>query len=77
LSDVGHLSNESCGKAIVDILNGKQKNVILGHLSKTNNYPELAYQTVVNILNENKVKIGQDIILSMADRNKPSSYIKL
>jgi phosphoribosyl 1,2-cyclic phosphodiesterase len=77
LSDVGHLSNEACGNAIVEIMTDKPKRVILGHLSKTNNYPELAYQTVVNILNENKINIGKDIILSLADRHKPSSYIKL
>jgi phosphoribosyl 1,2-cyclic phosphodiesterase len=77
LSDVGHLSNDACGKAIVDVINHKPKRVVLGHLSNTNNYPELAYQTVVNILNENKVNIGKDIILTMADRGNPSSYIKL
>jgi phosphoribosyl 1,2-cyclic phosphodiesterase len=77
LSDIGHLSNEACGKAIVDVMTEKPKRIVLGHLSKTNNYPELAYQTVVNILNENKIDIGKDITLSLADRNKPSSFIKL
>lgn len=77
LSDIGHLSNEACGNAITEITTEKQKRVILGHLSKTNNYPELAYVTVSNILNENKINIGKDIILSMADRSKPSSYVKL
>ena len=34
----GHLSNEDCGEAIVKILkNGLGKNIILGHLSNTNN----------------------------------------
>lgn len=77
LSDIGHLSNEACGRAIIDIITSGEKRVILGHLSKTNNYPELAYATVTNILNENKVEIGKEIILSMADRSKPSSYIKI
>jgi phosphoribosyl 1,2-cyclic phosphodiesterase len=75
LSDVGHLSNEACGNAIVEITTEKPKRVILGHLSNTNNYPDLAYQTVLNVLNDNKVKIGKDIFLTMADRSKPSSYI--
>ena len=44
---IGHLSNEDCGNAIVKILkNGLAKNIILGHLSNTNNHPDLAYQTV-------------------------------
>jgi phosphoribosyl 1,2-cyclic phosphodiesterase len=77
LSDIGHLSNDSCGKAIIEIMNEKQKRIVLGHLSNTNNYPELAYATVANILTENNINIGKDIILSMADRSKPSSYAKL
>ncbi|MGL5243581.1 MAG: MBL fold metallo-hydrolase, partial [Sarcina sp.] len=79
LSEIGHLCNEDCGKAIVDILNINDKlnrNIVLGHLSNTNNVPELAYATVLNVLNENKLKLGKDLNLKMADRYKPSSYIK-
>lgn len=77
LSNVGHLSNEACGTAIADMVSEKSKRVILGHLSNTNNYPELAYQTVLNILTDRNVDLHRDIILSMADRKKPSSYIEL
>ena len=42
----GHLSNEKSGKLLFDILNSHIKAVLLGHLSKDNNYPELAYETV-------------------------------
>lgn len=76
LSTVGHLSNEDCGKAIVNITNSKFKKIILGHLSKTNNYPELAYQTVVNVLNDSCVKLDKDLSLSMAKRDMPSNYIE-
>ena len=75
LSDVGHLSNEACGKAIVEIMNDKQKHIILGHLSKTNNYPDLAYQTVLSILKENYIEIGRDISLNLARRDMPSDVI--
>ncbi|OFI06598.1 putative metallo-hydrolase YycJ [Clostridium acetireducens DSM 10703] len=75
LSNVGHLSNEDCGKAILNILSSKPKKIVLGHLSKTNNYPKLAYQTVINILKEKDVT-NKDIILSMAKRTTPSNYIK-
>ena len=41
LSEVGHLSNEDCGKAIVDLIRYKpNKKIILGHLSGTNNHPD-------------------------------------
>ncbi|MGH4122766.1 MAG: MBL fold metallo-hydrolase [Clostridium sp.] len=75
LSDVGHLSNDACGNAIVEIMNDKQKRIILGHLSKTNNFPELAYQTVVNILKDNYIEIGKDIFLDLARRDMPSDVI--
>ena len=76
LSDIGHLSNEDCAKAIVNITNDKFKKIILGHLSKTNNYPELAYQTVLNVLNSAGVKLDKDLSLSMTKRDMPSNYIE-
>ena len=75
LSDVGHLSNDACDKAIVEIMNDKRKHIILGHLSKTNNFPELAYQTVVNILKDNYIEVGRDISLNLAKRDMPSDVI--
>jgi phosphoribosyl 1,2-cyclic phosphodiesterase len=77
LSNVGHLSNEACGNAIMEILNDKVKKVFLGHLSKTNNYPDLAYKTVENILQENKVKIGKDIKLYMTNRDSVSKFVEV
>ncbi|MGG7179238.1 MBL fold metallo-hydrolase [Clostridium paraputrificum] len=78
LSEVGHLSNEDCGKAIVDIAkNGLGKKIILGHLSNTNNHPDLAFQTVLSVVQEYGIKQGEDILLSMANRKAPSEYIEL
>ena len=36
----GHLSNETCGNLLNEIISDRLKNVILGHLSKENNFPE-------------------------------------
>lgn len=78
LSEIGHLSNEDCGSAILDIVkNVEPKHIFLGHLSNTNNHPDLAYQTVVNVLNENNLELGKDLILSMAERHNPSKYVKI
>jgi len=78
LSEIGHLSNEDCGEAIVRLLNYKlKKQIILGHLSNTNNQPDLAYQTVLNVLNQNGIKQKQDVTLTMADRHDPSGYISI
>ena len=78
LSEVGHLSNDDCGKAIIDIAkNGLGKKIILGHLSNTNNHPDLAFQTVLNVIQEHGLKQGEDILLSMASRHEPSGYVEL
>lgn len=73
LSEIGHLSNDSCGDAISDLIKSKpNRKIFLGHLSNTNNYPELAYKTVSNILEENGISLDTDIKLSLAERNNAS-----
>lgn len=74
LSKHGHLSNEDCGKGIIGIYKGKPIKVILGHLSSTNNFPELAIKTVVDIVEESKIMNNKDIFISLADRHNPSAY---
>lgn len=59
----GHLPNEMAGKTISYLLKSGLKNAILGHLSKESNFPELAYQTVLDELirndyNENSLSLG-------------------
>ncbi len=77
LSEIGHLSNEDCGKAIIDIAKcGEGKNILLGHLSKTNNNPDLAFQTALSAIEEEGIAQGKDITLSMAKRDNPSGYIE-
>ncbi len=46
LSNKGHLSNESSGRFLSELLHDNLKAVFLGHLSKENNYEKLAYETV-------------------------------
>ena len=59
----GHLANIDAGKTISFLLNSGLEAVMLGHLSKENNFPELAYKTVVDELisnnyNENALSIS-------------------
>lgn len=78
LGENGHLSNEDCGSAIVSLLkNDKKKQIVLGHLSGTNNHPDLAYQTVVDVLSANGIRPGDDVILQLASRHNPSEVILL
>lgn len=46
LGDRGHLSNERAGNLLYELLNDNLQAVFLGHLSKENNIPELAYEAV-------------------------------
>lgn len=59
----GHLPNEEAGKTISFLTHSGLESVMLGHLSKENNFPELAYKTVVDELiqnnyNEDSLKIS-------------------
>ena len=78
MGDKGHLSNELTGRLLCDILHDDLQYVILGHLSKENNYEELAYETVkleVSI-GDNPYK-GEDIPMMVAQRDRVSEIITL
>ena len=70
----GHLSNITAGKTISYLLQTGLKNVMLGHLSKENNFPELAYQTVAQELMSNHYD-ENTFSLSVASRFCPSKVI--
>lgn len=76
LGDRGHLSNELSGRLLCDILHDNLQSVILGHLSKENNYAELAYETVKLevTLGDNPYK-GEEIPISVAKRDCISEVI--
>lgn len=70
----GHLSNETAGKTISALMKNNLKEVMLGHLSKENNFPELAYQTVAEELMQSNSDIN-NIKLSVANRYSPTKII--
>ena len=70
----GHLSNSDAGKTISYLINHGLTNVMLGHLSKENNFPELAYKTVVEELMENQIS-ENSLRLSVANRFEVSPII--
>lgn len=76
MGDRGHLSNELSGRLLCDILHENLQNVLLGHLSKENNYAELAYETVKLevTLGDNPYK-GEEIPISVAKRDCMSEVI--
>ena len=56
LGERGHLCNEKAAQLVTELMNDRLGQVVLGHLSKENNYPELALATVKNEV-ESSVKV--------------------
>ncbi|GAB6933801.1 MBL fold metallo-hydrolase [Calditerricola satsumensis] len=72
LSDVGHLSNDDCGEALAEIIGGERPKVYLAHLSRDNNLMELARLTVQAILEENGLRVGEDLTLHDTYFDRPT-----
>lgn len=75
LGKYGHLSNEDAGKTLISLLtkHPKVRQVLLAHLSRENNFPQMAYQTVKNILEEKSYYIGRHIMLNTIIREEVSA----
>ena len=76
LGDKGHLSNELSGMLLCDILHNGLKHIVLGHLSKENNYARLAYETVKLevTLGDNPYK-GEELDMQVAKRDSVSDIL--
>lgn len=75
LGEKGHLSNVACADLIKELIHDDLENIVLGHLSKENNFPELAYSTVKTELADYKPWREKNISLSVAKRFDPSDVI--
>ena len=70
LSDHGHLSNEKCAETAVKLAESGTTRFVLGHLSKENNVPSLAFETTRAAMTMAGMKENLDYILTVAgDRN--------
>lgn len=72
----GHLSNCLAGKTISHLIGSGLSNVVIGHLSKDNNFPELAYRTVLEELAFNDYS-ESDVGISVASPCVPSSLFSI
>ncbi len=76
LSDLGHLSNEATGRLISELLHKDLKYVVLGHLSKENNFPDLAYESVkCELFAESMGIYTTDLMVSVAKRDQNSELL--
>ncbi|WP_353094672.1 MBL fold metallo-hydrolase [Tissierella praeacuta] len=77
LSSSGHLSNDDAGATLGEIIRGKEEIVLLGHLSRDNNTPDLAYKTVRNLLLNQGIDANKDIKLDLTYRDKATKVYNL
>jgi len=63
-SEHGHLSNEQAVGLISQVMHPGLKNLVLAHLSETNNHPDLAH----NVMNDYLQSIRSDTNLIIADQ---------
>jgi phosphoribosyl 1,2-cyclic phosphodiesterase len=73
LSRVGHLSNEATATYLETEYDGQATYVILGHLSESNNLPELARIAAERALNGHATLLGNRLLL--AAQHEPMSTI--
>lgn len=77
LGNKGHLSNTSCADLIKEILHKDLKHLVLGHLSRENNFPQLAYRTVLDELEKTETWGTLDTRLMVASRDEPTELLKM
>lgn len=78
LGEKGHLSNEDAGKLLCMLLHDKMQAVMLGHLSKENNLPELAYESVrLEVTMSDTPYTGNDFPMYVAKRSDVSQMIEI
>jgi len=71
LGDNGHLSNVSAGQCICKLTKteDKTRRILLGHLSRQNNDPELAQMTIQNLLQEEEIYPGDRLKMDVIRRD--------
>lgn len=67
LGDKGHLSNYDCSRYLSNFIGDKTKCIVLAHLSEENNTKELAYDTLMERLNESELEVER-IVIAMQDK---------
>jgi len=76
-SDHGHLSNHQTSEFLADNFNENLSNICLAHLSKNNNTPEIALQTLQNTLSKRGIILKDQQRITVLNRNIPTEMITL
>ncbi|WP_035571357.1 MBL fold metallo-hydrolase [Halonatronum saccharophilum] len=77
MSEKGHLSNDDAGAMVVELAKNSVSRILLAHLSKDNNVPELAFLTIKNMLIDAGIELDKDIMMDFAYQDKISSVYEV
>jgi phosphoribosyl 1,2-cyclic phosphodiesterase len=70
MSRRGHLSNDSVAQYLANDFDGKARHLVLAHLSKKNNLPELALISAQRALEERSGLLSRQTKLELAHADK-------
>ncbi len=71
MSNTGHLSNSDCAEFLPTLIRNGTTRVVLAHLSRENNMPELAVAGALEKLGSQGMVENRDFILKSANRDAP------
>ena len=75
LSDVGHVSNEDAAIAMSDVIEQKETQIYLSHLSRDNNMKDLARMSVEQTLQTCGIVAGEFVHLHDTDADEPTELV--
>lgn len=75
LSDVGHVSNEDAAIAMSDVIEQKETQIYLSHLSRDNNMKDLARMSVEQTLQTCGIIAGEFVHLHDTDAEEPTELV--
>lgn len=78
LGNRGHLSNETAGRLLNEVLHDDISRIVLAHLSRENNYPALAFETVCAevTMGDTKYK-ANDFRIEVAKRDETGAVMEI
>ncbi len=76
-SENGHLGNHQTSVFLADNFNDSISHIFLAHLSKNNNTPEKALETLLNTFREKGILFSDKQQISVLNRNTPNEMIWL
>lgn len=76
-SDNGHLGNRQTSSFLAEMINDNLTHICLAHLSKNNNTPDKALQTLKQVFAEKGITLNGKPQISILNRNIPTNIISL